>query len=389
MINYEIPHNEESYEEHIIAIHLKEVISDNTAKKIINGVPVQKDGKPLINKKSIKTFLTYLADEMYKIASEQRNKQTKKDKKNWTALAKDGNFIIERALAYFDDDTIHGELYDESGKLYKAAPTETPKNVVRTVQATTVTRKPEPPKPQQFTLFSFLEEQKNSTSTPVEEDAEDLDEDETDTNDTDELEDNDEKITKEDPSLEYEVNMETGEILGKKVKTEPDIPPSFSTFLQFKNQYPTHIILYRVGDFFETFNDDAKTLSRDFNLILTGRYCGKERVPMIGIPFHAIEPYIFKISAKYPLVLIDGDKIEIIPIAPTEQDEDIDDDELSEEEMQEFDGYMGEPIPAKTPVKEDTDDEDDLEDLLAYKKFIDSDALAVFIELFDGELDIQ
>ncbi len=377
MINYEIPHDEESYEEHIIAIHLKEIISDNTAKKIINGVPVQKDGKPLINKKSIKSFLEYLGDEMYKQAAEQR-KGNKKGNKNWTALAKDGNYIIERALAYFDDDTIHGDLFTEDGELYKTAPTTTPKNVVRSVQATTITRKPEPPKPQQFTLFNFLEEKKNDSEPSDDKDTDDLEEETDDTDATESF------------SEDFDVNKSTGEIVAKKEETEPDIPPSVSTFLQYKNQYPAHIILYRVGDFFETFNDDAKTLSRDFDLILTGRYCGKERVPMIGIPFHAIEPYIFKISAKYPLVLIDGDKIEIIPITPTEQDEDIDDDELSEEEMQEFDGYMGEPIPAKTPVKEETDeDEEDLENMLAYKKFIDSDALAVFIELFDGELDIQ
>ena len=382
MINYEIPHDTESYEEHIIAIHLKELISDSTAKKIINGVPVQKDGKTLINKKSIKTFLTYLADEMYKLATEQRHKQPKNGKKNWTALAKDGNFIIERALAYFDDDTIHGELYEENGKLYKAAPAETPKNVVRTVQATTVTRKPEPPKPQQFTLFNFLEETKKDDK-PIE----DSDDEDNDVEDTDECE---EEITEGDPSEEFEINRETGEILGKKVKTEPELPPSYSTYLQFKRQYPNHIILTRLGDFYETYNEDAKTLSRDFPLTLVSRPCGNERVPMIGVPFHAIEPYIFKFSAKYPLVLLDKDNIEIIPITPTEQDEDIDDNELSEEEMREFDGYMGEPIPAKTPVVEDTDDEDEeLEQMLAYKKFIDSDALGVFIELFDGELDVQ
>lgn len=377
MINYEIPHDEQSYEEHIIAIHLKEVISDNTAKKIINGVPVQMDGKTLINKKSIKTFLEYLGDEMYKQAAEQR-KSNKKGNKNWTALAKDGNYIIERALAYFDDDTIHGELFTEDGELFKNSPTTTPKNVVRSVQATTVTRKPEPPKPQQFTLFNFLEEKKNDSEPSDDEDTDDLEEE---TDDTD---------TTVSFSKDFDVKKSTGEIVATQEKTKPDIPQSVSTFLQYKNQYPTHIILYRVGDFFETFNDDAKTLSRDFDLILTGRSIGKERLPMIGIPFHAIEPYIFKISAKYPLVLIDGDKIEIIPITPTDQDEDIDDDELSEEEMQEFDGYMGEPIPAKTPVKEKNDeDEEDLENMLAYKKFIDSDALAVFIELFDGELDIQ
>ena len=387
MINYEIPHNESSYEEHIIAIHLKEVISDKTAQKIINGIPVQKDGKDLINKKSIPTFLTYLADEMYKIATEQRKNQSKKDKKNWTTLAKDGNYIIERALAYFDDDTIEGELYEQDGKLYKPAPSKTPDNVVRTVQATTVTRKPEPPKPQQFTLFNFLEQTKE---TPVEE-TEDLDEDEDNCEETEEVEETDQEEIKDDISDKYEINRETGEILGEKVKTEPELPPSFSTYLHYKKQYPKHIILSRLGDFYETYSEDAKTLSRDYDLILTSRLCGNERVPMIGIPFHAIEPYIFKFSEKYPLVLLDKENIEIIPISPTDrEDEDIDDDELTEEEMQEFDGYMGEPIQPKTPIVEDTDEEDDdLEEMLAYKKFIDSNALAVFIELFDGELDIQ
>lgn len=380
MINYEIPHDENSYEEHIIAIHLKKLISEHTAKKIINGIPVQKDGKTLINKKSIRTYLNYLGDELYKQASEMRKQQGKGEKKNWAALAKDSNYILEHAIAYFDNDEIIGDLYDENGKLYKPAPTETPKNVVRSVQATTVVRKPEPPKPQQFTLFNFLEETKNDT-VPVDEDTDDTDEDE--------IEETIDEDT--DDMSEYEINRETGEILGKKVKTEPELPPSFSTFLQFKNQYANHIILSRLGDFYETYNDDAKTLSRDFDLILTGRNCGKERVPMIGIPFHAIEPYIFKISAKYPLVLIDKDNIQIIPITPTEQDEeDIDDDELTEEEMQEFDGYMGEPIPPKQPIIEDTDEDDEeLEEMLAYKKFIDSHALASFIELFDGELDIK
>ena len=243
MINYEIPHNESSYEEHIIAIHLKEVISDKTAQKIINGIPVQKDGKDLINKKSIPTFLTYLADEMYKIATEQRKNQSKKDKKNWTALAKDGNYIIERALAYFDDDTIEGELYEQDGKLYKPAPSKTPDNVIRTVQATTVTRKPEPPKPQQFTLFNFLEQTKE---TPVEE-TEDLDEDEDNCEETEEVEETDQEEIKDDISDKYEINRETGEILGKKVKTEPELPPSFSTYLHYKKQYPKHIILSRLN----------------------------------------------------------------------------------------------------------------------------------------------
>lgn len=385
MINYEIPHNEQSYEEHIIAIHLKELISDNTAKKIINGVPVLLDGKRLINKKSIKTFLDYLGDEMYKQAVEQR-KNNKKGNKNWTALAKDGNFIIERALAYFDDDTIHGDLFTEDGELFKTTPTQTPKNVVKSVQATTVTRKPEPPKPQQFTLFSFLEEQKSDTSTTDEEDTDDLEE----TDDMEDTDDMDDTEDTESPTEDLTVKKSTAENVAQNEKKEPDIPQYVATYLHYKKQYPDHIVLYRVGDFYESLNDDAKTLARNFDLTLTARQIGEGRVPMIGIPYHVKEQYFFKFSELYQLVVIDGDNIEIIPVAPMEDDEDIDDDELSEEEMKEFDGYMGDPIPAKTPITEDTDEDDeDMEDLLAYKKFIDSDALAVFVELFDGKLDIQ
>ena len=60
MINYEIPHDTENLEEHIIAIHLKNVIPETVAHKLMNGVHIEQDGKQLINKKSIKLFLQYL-----------------------------------------------------------------------------------------------------------------------------------------------------------------------------------------------------------------------------------------------------------------------------------------------------------------------------------------
>ena len=65
MINFEIPHDKESLEEHIIAVHLREIIPLSVANKILNGVPAEKDGKELINKKSIKSFLQYICEKMY------------------------------------------------------------------------------------------------------------------------------------------------------------------------------------------------------------------------------------------------------------------------------------------------------------------------------------
>ncbi len=70
-------------------------------------------------------------------------------------------------------------------------------------------------------------------------------------------------------------------------------------YLQIKSQYPDHILLYRLGDFYEMFFDDAKLASRELELTLTGRDCGEpERAPMCGVPFHSCEPYIDKLIAK-------------------------------------------------------------------------------------------
>ncbi len=70
-------------------------------------------------------------------------------------------------------------------------------------------------------------------------------------------------------------------------------------YLEIKRQYPDHILFYRLGDFYEMFYDDAKTVSRELELTLTGRDCGEEeRAPMCGVPYHACEPYIGKLIER-------------------------------------------------------------------------------------------
>ena len=57
--------------------------------------------------------------------------------------------------------------------------------------------------------------------------------------------------------------------------------------------------MYRLGDFYELFFDDALITSRELELTLTGRNCGlEERAPMCGVPFHAANSYIAKLVAK-------------------------------------------------------------------------------------------
>jgi DNA mismatch repair protein MutS len=66
-----------------------------------------------------------------------------------------------------------------------------------------------------------------------------------------------------------------------------------------KQQYPDVILLFRLGDFYECFNEDAHLVSRECNLVLTGRPISKgERMPMCGVPHHAIERYLARLVKK-------------------------------------------------------------------------------------------
>ncbi len=64
---------------------------------------------------------------------------------------------------------------------------------------------------------------------------------------------------------------------------------------EIKKNYRDAILLYRVGDFYETFGDDAITVSKELNLVLTSRNREKNEIPMAGIPFHALYPYLSKL----------------------------------------------------------------------------------------------
>ncbi len=77
------------------------------------------------------------------------------------------------------------------------------------------------------------------------------------------------------------------------------ITPVRKQYLELKRQYPDAILFFRLGDFYETFDDDAHTASRELDLVLTGRNVGKNsRVPMAGVPHHAAEGYIAKLIGK-------------------------------------------------------------------------------------------
>ena len=75
--------------------------------------------------------------------------------------------------------------------------------------------------------------------------------------------------------------------------------PRMQHYLQTKEEYPDCILFYRLGDFYEMFFEDAKIVSRELELTLTGKSCGQEeRAPMCGVPFHAYESYMNRLVAK-------------------------------------------------------------------------------------------
>ncbi len=79
----------------------------------------------------------------------------------------------------------------------------------------------------------------------------------------------------------------------------PHVTPLRAQYLEVKRQYPDCIVLFRLGDFYETFDEDAEIAARELDLVLTGRPVSKsERVPMAGVPYHAVETYIAKLIEK-------------------------------------------------------------------------------------------
>jgi DNA mismatch repair protein MutS len=74
------------------------------------------------------------------------------------------------------------------------------------------------------------------------------------------------------------------------------VPPIRRQYLQIKRRFPDTILLFRLGDFYETFEDDAEIAARVLEIVLTSRELGKGvRVPMAGIPHHAAHGHIARL----------------------------------------------------------------------------------------------
>ena len=88
---------------------------------------------------------------------------------------------------------------------------------------------------------------------------------------------------------------------------QEDISPIRKQYLEIKRRYPNAILFFRLGDFYETFDQDAEITSRELDIVLTSRSVAKDtRVPMAGIPYHAVENYLARlIDRGYHVAICD------------------------------------------------------------------------------------
>lgn len=322
-------------EQQRIKAYLEENVSDILAGKINNGVLIKKDGKILLNRKTMDGFMSF--------ATEEARKQAEKGARY--AMVED-DIVFGWAVHYFEEDSIEGTLFNEDGSEYKTQSKPTAKTPM-------VKAQPKPqPKPQ-MSMFDLMGE-----------DLEDKPEEEKPEDDEDTMP-SDEEI--------QEIIAEIAEEEDKKKQASTS--PVYRKYLDVQDRYPQAVIAMRLGDFYEVFGKNAEVLANELPLTLTGRDCGLEsRVPMVGFPYHTAEVYFGKIlSNGHTLVVMEND--DEVRELPAKQEVDLETGEiLSEEEMREFDGDIEEP--------KDLDDDIDT-------SAFDKDALCKLDEMFGDKLTLR
>jgi DNA mismatch repair protein MutS len=89
---------------------------------------------------------------------------------------------------------------------------------------------------------------------------------------------------------------------------QDNLTPAMRQFMEFKQKYPDAILFFRMGDFYETFYEDAETCSRVLGLVLTSRNKNSESpIPLAGLPYHALDGYLKKmLLAGYKVAVCEG-----------------------------------------------------------------------------------
>lgn len=242
--------------------YLKENASETLANKINNGTPFEKDGNPLLNKKTLSGFMKYACEEARKTVESGSSSACIED-----------SVVYGWAVHYFEEESIEGTLYTLDGEEYK--PAVKAKNAQKSTYTPTSVPKPQN---QQASLFDIISQENNTAETTEKE----------------------QQVIRDEERPIKEIS---------KVETKQTLPPVYTEYKTLKEKYSDYVIAYRLGDFYEILGKDAVTIASELDLTLTGRECGLTyRIPMVGFPYHAAEAYFAKIVKKHNLVICENDK---------------------------------------------------------------------------------
>ena len=266
-------------EHEILKAYLEENASDILVKKINNGVKIQKDGKTLINKKTLEGFMSYATEEAKKMAEKGARSAMVEDK-----------VVFGWLIHYFEEDFIEGTLYNEDGSEYKK-----PVTVKKPAYKTEVKIEAKPPEKKVGEVISMFEGLEDIFSTPKDNNSSD--------------DDNIEIIEENEPEIAEEDVIEEP---AEKIEFKPPIEEKpkltlYDTYMEVQGRYPDHIIMKRMGDFYEVFGKNATFIGNELNMTITSRELGNgHRFAMIGFPFHSLDAYINRILKKYSIVILEN-----------------------------------------------------------------------------------
>ena len=242
--------------------YLQNNASETLAEKINNGTPFEKDGNPLLNKKTLAGFMKYACEEARKTVESGSSSACIED-----------SIVYGWAVHYFEEESIEGTLYTLDGEEYK--PAVKAKNAQKSTYTPTSAPKQQN---QQASLFDIISQENNAVDT----------------------------TEKEQPVIQ---NKEEPTEEMPKVETKQTLSPIYTEYKTLKEKYSDYVIAYRLGDFYEILGKDAVTIASELDLTLTGRECGLAyRIPMVGFPYHAAELYFGKIARKHNLAICENDK---------------------------------------------------------------------------------
>ena len=241
-------------EQELIKEYLQNNVSEIIADKINNGIKITKDNKTFVNKKDLDGFMRFATDEAKKQAEKGAQSACIEDK-----------VVFGWAMHYFEEDSIEGKLYNEDGTEYKPVIKTTPKP---TTPIKTETKKEAS---KQATLFDFMV--------------------------------NDNKQENNEENEEEDFDCEEEEIEEQK----SNVQDYYAQYHEQELSYPQIVVLTRLGDFYEAFNENAEKVANVLDLVLTSKDVGLEnKVKLAGFPYHVKDDYCNRLSEQYDIMILEN-----------------------------------------------------------------------------------